>query len=164
MPIILLVLLLSAGTPLESAAQAAAEPGSWRTLPEALEAAAQSRRPVLVYVHAPWCGPCRRMERTVFPEVEPLLARFERARLDFDDHEARIELGGVARSPFEWARRFGADSTPAFVLLDADGVVVTQSTGFLDARSFGLLLAYVATGAYRHATFEHYARRAYPER
>lgn len=131
---------------------------AWRSLPEAFDQAAQADVPVVLYVHASWCGPCRRMERDVFPQSAPLLTRFARARLDFDDHDARLEVGGVWQSPAAWARHFGAHTTPAFVLFTPDGTVITQTTGFLDADRFNLLLAYVATGAYRHASFEQYVR------
>lgn len=157
MTLLLVVLLgLTGGT---DAASVAADSVRWQPLPQALAAAAQARQPVLIYVHAPWCGPCRRMERDVFPEVAPLLDRFALAGLDADDYDTRIEVDGVTQSPFGWARHFGADATPAFVLLDADGALITRTTGFLDADRFSLLLAYVATGAHRHASFDDYVRR-----
>ena len=157
---LLLVALMSIGTVGLFADHGATDSLQWQGLPQALEDAARTRRPVLIYVHAPWCGPCRRMERDVFPQTTSLLGRFALARLDFDDHETQIELEGVARSPFAWAHHFGAGTTPSFVLLDTDGSVITRATGFVDVRGFSLLLAYVATGAYRHATFDDYAHRA----
>ena len=129
---------------------------TWSSLPEALDRAAQTGLPIVLYIHASWCGPCRRMEQDVFPRSTPLLARFARAKLDFDEHDARLEIGGVRQSPAAWARHFGADATPAFVLLAPDGAVIARATGFLDTDHFHLLLAYVATGAYRHASFETY--------
>jgi thioredoxin-related protein len=156
----LLTVLLSLGSPASPAWLVPADTLGWQALPRALAAAAAHGRPVLLYVDAPWCGPCRRMERDVFPEVGPLLERFSRARLAFDDHEAQITVGPVTQSPAAWARHFGAEATPTFVLLDPAGAVITRATGFLDVPAFGLLLAYVATGAYRHAPFEDYADRA----
>lgn len=157
MALLLVVLLgLTGGT---GASSALADSVRWQPLPQALAAAAQAGQPVLIYVHAPWCGPCRRMERDVFPDAVPLLRRFALAGLDFDDHDTRIEIDGVTQSPFAWARYFGADATPAFVLLDPDGTVITRTTGFLDADRLSLLLAYVATGAHRHVSFDDYVRR-----
>lgn len=129
---------------------------SWNTLSEAEKESMQTGRSMLVYVHAPWCGPCLKMEKEVFPEVEPLLNRFALAGLDYDDHESLVKAFGHYKSPFEWATHFGAEATPAFILLSPDHNVITQVHGFIDSRSFGLLLSYVSTNAYKHASFEHY--------
>ncbi|RMH66727.1 MAG: thioredoxin family protein [Bacteroidetes bacterium] len=134
----------------------------WHTLPEALAEARQTRRPVLVYATAPWCGLCRRMERDVFPAVRPLLARFVLAELRFDDHDTTLSLGGRAQTPFARGRDLGIEATPGIALLAPDGTRITHATGYLDAASLSLLLAYVATGAYRHASFATYAAQTAP--
>ncbi|MDZ4701693.1 MAG: thioredoxin fold domain-containing protein [Rhodothermales bacterium] len=133
---------------------------SWARLDEASRAAAGATMPVLVYVHAPGCGPCLKMEREVFPHVAPLLDRFARARLDLDDSESRLVIDDVALSPAEWAHRLGANATPTFIFLEPGGGVITRTSGYTDTRGFALLLAYVATGAYRHARFEAYVEQA----
>ena len=99
------------------------------------------------------------MERDVFPEVAPLLARFVRTRLDLDDHDTPLELGGVIQSPAAWARHFGAEGTPSFVLIGQEGEPIAGVGGYQPVLGFSLLLAYVATGAYRHADFDTYVRR-----
>lgn len=133
---------------------------TWARLDEALAEAAGRSKPVLVYVHAPGGGPCLKMERDVFPKVAPLLGRFARAGLDLDDRESRVIVGDMTLSPAEWALRLGAEATPSFVLLAPDGSVITRVMGYTEERGFALLLAYVATGAYRHAGFEDYVEQA----
>lgn len=127
---------------------------SWQALSDAL--ASTSGVPTVVYVHAPWCGPCRKLERDVFPEVRPLLQRFTRAHLNFDDTERSLRLGTVSQSPFDWARHFGIDATPGLIFLDANGAVITTTTGAMKAESLKYLLAFIATGAHRHTDFETY--------
>ncbi len=129
----------------------------WLSLPEALQQAKATQRPVLVYVSAPWCGPCLKMENEVFAEVKPLLKRFVLAGLDYDDNESSVTAYGNTNSPFGWAMHYGAEATPTFILLTPTGSVVTRASGFIETRGFSLLLAYVATGAYRHTSFEDYA-------
>lgn len=131
---------------------------AWQPLNEALTEAATTAKPILLYVHAPWCGPCKRMERDTFPAVTPLLDRFIRAEVDFNDHDSRLTLGDVTRTEFEWAQHFGSDVTPGFIFLQPDGTPITRATGYYDAHTFSVLLAYTATGAYRHASFEDYAQ------
>ena len=157
-----IVLLLSVCFSVDAHAQEEDLPLAWSSLSNALEQGRREGRPTLVYVQAPWCGPCRKMEREVFPEVRPLLERLARAELDYDEHEVRLRLGEQTRSPSAWARHFGVDATPGFVLLAEDGALITSVTGFLQAEAFGLLLAYVATGAYRHASFEDYVEQTHP--
>lgn len=140
--------------------QASADSLRWQTLPDALEQAATTGQPILLYVYAPWCGPCRQMERDVFPQTTALLNRVSLVRLDFDDHESRVYAKNQMLSPFDWARHYGAESTPTFIFVDAAGTVITRATGSLDTKSFSLLLAYIATGAYRHATFSEYVAQA----
>ncbi|MEL6612603.1 MAG: thioredoxin family protein, partial [Bacteroidota bacterium] len=143
---LLLALLVhvSAGPPNHS------EDVTWASLPDAFAEAAATDRPVLVYVHAAWCGPCRQMEAAVFPEVAPLLARFARAELDYADHESHLTLGDHTRSPFAWAQHFGATGTPAFILFEPDGTLITRVQGTQSVDAFALLLAYVATDAYQY--------------
>lgn len=130
----------------------------WHALPEALRQAAQEQQPVLVYVHAPWCGPCEMMETSIFPQAAPLLDRFIKARLQFDDHESSIPVGNRYLTPYEWSRHLGINATPGFVFLDHNGNLLTHYTGYLDARSFNLLLAFVVTGAHKHASFDAYIK------
>ena len=134
----------------------------WQTLTEAADEARIEHKPVLVYVHAPWCGPCLKMEKEVFPEVEPLLKRFALAELDYDDNESSIAAYGEVQSPFNWAVRYGAEATPTFVLLTSTGSVITRASGFIDIRGFSILLSYVATNAYNHSSFEDYAASVRP--
>lgn len=135
---------------------------AWLTLTRAAEEARAENKPILVYVHAPWCGPCLKMENEVFPEVETLLKRFALAGLDYDDNETSIKAYGNTHSPFEWAIRYGAEATPTFILLTPTGAVVTWASGFIDTRGFSLLLAYVATKAYIHTSFKEYAASIQP--
>lgn len=131
--------------------------GGWRDgAAEPVASWTADGRPALVYVHAPTCGPCRRMERDVFSPAAPLLARLNRIGLDLSDHDAPHP---GAPSPADRARALGAAATPSFILIAPDGAPLAHATGFLDAQAFTLLLAYAATGAYRHASFAAYVER-----
>ena len=157
MRILLLVLIVSAVQALEGRAQ---PPDlQWHDLAEAYDSARVAERPLLLYVHAPWCGPCRLMERDVFPATTDLMRRFARARLEFDDRTTFVEVDGVGRSEAAWARYFGVDATPGFVLIEPGGAAVVRWTGAVRAEAFGRMLAYVATGAYQHVSLEKYVRQ-----
>ena len=105
----------------------------WGSLPEALADAATTKRPTLVYVHAAWCAPCRRLERETFadPAVAARLGRFARAKLTFDDYDRTHRLGDYRLSEAAWAARLGAETTPALIVLAPDGSFLTRQIGFL---------------------------------
>lgn len=128
----------------------------WQSLSDAAEVARTENIPLLVYVHAPWCGPCLKMEKDVFPTIAPLMNRFSLAGLDYDDNESLVEAYGNKLSPLEWAIRYGAEATPTFILLTPDGSLITRASGYIDTQGFSLLLSYVATNAYHHTSFEDY--------
>ncbi len=111
----------------------AQDPPEWRALPDALALAAASDVPALVYVQAPWCGPCRQLERETFadPAVRARLARFALARLTLDDRDRHHRVGPYRLSEAAWSRRLGAEATPTLVVLTSGGAVLGRHTGAL---------------------------------
>ena len=93
----------------------AREAFTWqRDLEQAKREAAQTNRLVLVHFWAPWCGPCKRLEREVFsrPSVaEAVSANYVTVKVSVDDNRA---LAGT----------YGVRSIPADVILTPDGKVV----------------------------------------
>ena len=86
-------------------------------------AQAESRRtgkPMLVHVHAEWCGPCRAMERQTLhrPEVQRMLDGPVVGVLVNSDHHQDI------------VRQLGVRSLPTDLLIDARGRELYRSSGF----------------------------------
>lgn len=106
-----------------------AQAPAWEPLAVALAAG----RPTLVYVQAPWCGPCRRLERETFADaaVDARLDRFALARLTIDDHDRTHRVGPYRLTEAAWAARLGAAATPTLVLLGPDGAVLGRVAGFV---------------------------------
>ncbi|HKD38058.1 MAG TPA: thioredoxin domain-containing protein [Pirellulales bacterium] len=75
----------------------------WATdLETAKRMAAQTNRLVLVHFWAPWCGPCMRLETTVFNQpgvARDLEARFVPVKLNADDWPATARNFGIERLP-----------------------------------------------------------------
>lgn len=103
----------------------------WLGFTEALEKAAEEHKPLFVYVRAPWCGPCYRMEADVLPELDNKLHGFVTAKVDLSE---RPEPGSFAdQRAFLWARAEGLQTPPAFAVISPDGVTVAAWRGFMQA-------------------------------
>lgn len=84
---------------------------------ETLEQVKQSKKPVVVDVHAPWCGPCQQMA-PLFEELEKELGdTYLFASLNVED----------AR---EIAISYGVSSIPTFLFIK-DGQLKGKVTGYM---------------------------------
>lgn len=82
----------------------------------------KSSKPVIVKVHATWCGPCQQM-KPIFSEIEKELSgTYKFAELNVDD----------AR---DISIQYGITSVPTFLFIK-DGNVVGRETGFISKEDF----------------------------
>ena len=92
----------------------------WRsTLDEAKRQAAESRRPVLVYIRASWCTVCRDNEHSVLRRADVVAsvhASSVPVKIDYD------------HSP-ELVRHFGIRSVPAILVLAPEGTLLDRIEG-----------------------------------
>ena len=121
---------------LSSAAQKA-EPVIWKMLPAALDEAAETAKPLLVYVDAPWCGPCRKLERKTLSDrqVARRLKGFALSRLGFDERDRVHQVGPYRLNEADWAYWLGAQTTPALIFMRPDGAILGSHEGYLTPAS-----------------------------
>jgi thiol-disulfide isomerase/thioredoxin len=111
----LMAFLTKNQTPRESAVE---------TLDAALAEATRSDRKVFLHFGAPWCGWCKRLEAWMAtPEIAPLLAK--------DYVDAKIDQDRMigAKEIFERYNKRAEEGIPWFVILDAKGNGLVDSTG-----------------------------------
>lgn len=90
---------------------------------EALAKAKQSDKLLFIDFHAVWCGPCRMMERDVFPL--PKVGAY------YNEHFVNLEIDGEKGEGIELVKKYGIENYPTFLFLNGDGEVVYR---FLGAR------------------------------
>jgi thiol-disulfide isomerase/thioredoxin len=117
--ILLLATLVAAGL-------AGADELPWRDNPAAARVIAPGGdRPVLLYFTAPWCAPCKLLDREVFqhPDGRAELGHYDLVRLDLEDVSGR-----------SLADSFRVATVPTFVMLSPEGREVERIRGYRSRR------------------------------
>jgi len=127
---------------------------------EAAAAQKAGKQGLVVMYHFDDCPYCARMKREVLsrPEVQAWYRKHFRA-IAVDTRGALEVTGfsGKALTEKEFARAAGVRATPSFQFYAPDGrLLATHAGAIYDPGEFMLLGEYVASGAYRNASFAAY--------
>lgn len=119
-----------------NAGTVAADPGNatdpvWLTsVTEAVDAARSADRYILVDLYAEWCGWCHTLEEKVF--THPNFIAYVR-----DNNFVLLRVDTEDKAEGTWLKaRFGANSLPTTLILDADLVKVGAVSGFAPMPTF----------------------------
>lgn len=115
------------------------EAGTWE---EILTKAKAEHKTVFVDVYTKWCGPCKKVSETVFPQEkvgEVYNSRFINFKIDAESPAGK-----------EFVKNYPVGGYPTFFFIDGKGRVVHKIVGFKDAASFieeaGMLAMYERYG------------------
>ncbi|MFO1040934.1 MAG: thioredoxin family protein [Planctomycetaceae bacterium] len=100
----------------------------WRTdFDAALREAEQKKLPLIMHFYADWCGPCQKMEQTVFASSavqEMLSTRFVAAKLNSEKNQRLVH-------------RYGFEILPTDMAIDPlTGKVLVLHEGYLDQAAY----------------------------
>ena len=98
------------------------------TFKEILAKAKREKKLVFMDAYASWCGPCKLMEKNVFPlpAVKAYYnANFINARFDMEKGEGR-----------DIAMKYQVRSYPSYLFLNGDGEVVMKNYGYMGEEDF----------------------------
>lgn len=137
----------------------------WVPFDDALAAAKNSGKYVLVDIYAPWCSWCRRMQKEVYTDEELrayLAKHYESGRLNIDDSETRHQFKGYDLTSQELGYGLGAEGTPTTVFLDSNGEYITRLPGYADLDTFNKVVRYIGSESFRDLTFQEYLDQISP--
>lgn len=128
-----LVLFLSFST-------AFSNPGNvWlNSFEDAQKLAIATNKLIFVDFTAPWCAPCRKMEREAFsdPEISALMQNYVLLKVDFDNN-------------MSMRSRYGVKGIPYAFIIDSQGEIVNKQLGYTGKDEVQKLLkAYAINTAY----------------
>lgn len=90
--------------------------------------AKKEKKLIFIDAYASWCGPCKMMERNVFPKKSVgdfFNKNFVNARIDMEKGEGR-----------ELAAKFAVRSYPTYLFLNSNGELVSQNYGYMEESLF----------------------------
>lgn len=95
---------------------------------EIIAKAKKEKKLVFIDAYASWCGPCKMMEKNIFPQKsvrEYFNTNFINARFDMEKGEGR-----------DLAAKFGVRSYPTYLFLNGEGELVSRNTGYMEESMF----------------------------
>lgn len=98
------------------------------SLQEAVAYADSLGKPVFIETYADWCGPCKMMEREVFPDSS--VGAF------FNENFVNVKVDVDTREGNRFARQYGVQFIPRLMFMHPDGTVIHQKEGFFSPRLF----------------------------
>jgi len=105
---------------------------SW---PELLAQASAANKILFVDAYATWCGPCKMMDRDVFPD-EALSAYF-------DEHFINVKIDMESQRGLPFAADYEVDAYPSLFFIAPDGSVLRKNVGAIDVEQLMRVGQYV---------------------
>lgn len=101
------------------------EHGTWMDI---LKKASVENKIIFVDVYTTWCGPCKKVSETVFPQ--------ERLGEYYNSHFINFKVDAESEFGKEFVKKYPVDAYPTFFFIDYHGNVVNKTVGAKDVSGF----------------------------
>lgn len=91
-----------------------------------LAEAKKQNKLIFVDAYATWCGPCKQMEKNVFPDTA--VGRF------FNQNFISVSLDVEAGDGIAFGQKYGVEVLPTFFIITPEGKSLTYAKGYLPAQ------------------------------
>ncbi|WP_026315596.1 thioredoxin family protein [Riemerella columbina] len=137
----------------------------WMTFDEAMAAQKEHPKKILLDVYAPWCGPCKMMEKNTYghPEIAQFIndnyyaVKFNGEGNEVVHYKDRVFSNPNYRPnvsgrnyPHEFAQYFNVSAYPTMVFLDEEGQYITNLIGYFTAKEVEPYLSLFHSDAYKN--------------
>jgi len=99
--------------------------GTWS---QVLALAKKENKPVFLDVSASWCVYCKRMKSTVFTDVD--VAEY------YNSTFINVSVDPEKGEGIQLTQKYGVTGYPAYIFINPDGSVATQSGGYQNKEEF----------------------------
>ena len=130
----------------------------WLDIETAQKLSKSDSRPVFMFFEAEWCGTCKRMLRSVFPqpEVHRLLSEnYHSVSIDLDSRK-EILFNGRKLTERDLARELEIQATPTLLFLNINGEELGRFRGYMDSDDLEILLVYITSDQFGELSFEEF--------
>lgn len=97
--------------------------GTWD---EALQLAKKEGKPIFLDISASWCGPCKRLKSSTFPNKE--VGNFYNANF------INVAVGGEKGEGVKLAGRYKIKGYPSLIYIDSNGQLIAQTAGYRNPK------------------------------
>ncbi len=92
---------------------------------KALAKAKAEKKLIFIDAYATWCGPCKKMQKEVFPDAT--VASF------FNKNFINITIDVEKGQGVEFAQKYGVEVLPTLYITDENGKPITYTKGYMNA-------------------------------
>jgi thioredoxin-related protein len=144
----------------------------WYRIEDAQAAAARENKKIMVKVYAKWCGWCKEMDKSTFPNkgvTKVLSENFINVKFDSEQKGdivwnnqnyklIRRKKGGPYHElAATWLN--GKLSFPTIVFIDENGKVIQAITGYRKSAEMEKIAAYFATNSYKSINWSDFEKK-----
>jgi len=131
---------------------------AWMAWDQAMTAAKEEGKFIVVDVYTDWCHWCKVMDEKTYvdPAVAGLMKEsFVAVKLNAE-RDNIVNFKGKAYTEIDLARNFDVSGYPTTLFLASDGTVIGKIPGYIEAPVYKKILEYLTSGSYKSMSLDQY--------